>query len=182
MTSESTGTSFDTFQNRSTTSRTLSANTSRRRRRTLYQGGEPASVSPSPVDRVHEEVGGNEHKEHEVVDWYTEGPGRRVGYEDFTAIDWIYEYAKERQRLRFLNSNAVGLLGYLQQFIDASQIWLVLVFTGLMTGVTAALIDIASDWLGDLKTGVCISGKGGGRFYLNHGFCCWGLDGMKITE
>ena len=110
------------------------------------------------------------------MDWYTEGPGRRVGYEDLTAIDWIYEYAKERQRLRVLYSSATGLLGYLQQILDASQLWWVLIFTGLSTGVIAALIDIASDWLGDLKTGLCIAGEGGGRFHLNHGFCCWGLD------
>lgn len=120
-----------------------------------------------------------ESKEHGVIDWYAEGPGRRVGYDDFTAIDWIYEYAKERQRLRMLYSSASGVLGCLRQFIDASQIWLVLVGTGLMTGAIAALIDIASDWLGDLKTGVCVAGEGGGRFYLNHGFCCWGLDGTE---
>ena len=127
---------------------------------------------------VHVSDGVNfQSKDHDLVDWQTEGPGRRAGYEDFTAIDWIYEYAKERQRLRVLQATATGILGYARQFVDAGQIWLVLVGTGLLTGVTAALIDIASDWLGDLKTGICIPGEGGGRFYLNHGFCCWGLDG-----
>lgn len=121
-----------------------------------------------------------ESKEQGLVGWYAEGPGRRVGYDDFTAIDWIYEYAKERQRLRVLQSTATGIIGYVKQFIDASQIWWVLVCTGLVTGLVAALIDIASDWLGDLKTGICLPGEGGGRFYLNHGFCCWGLDGKKI--
>lgn len=112
------------------------------------------------------------------LDWYVEGPGRRVGYEDMTAIDWIFEYTKERQRLRVLYSKATGLLGYVQQFLDASQIWVVLILTGLAAGVLAAAIDVASDWLGDLKTGYCSAGEDGGRFYLNKYFCCYGYDGM----
>ncbi|KAL8708475.1 MAG: hypothetical protein Q9220_006632 [cf. Caloplaca sp. 1 TL-2023] len=116
----------------------------------------------------------NDNKEGGPLDWYLEGPGRRVGYDDLTAIDWIFEYTKERQRLRFLYSQAAGLFGYAQQLLDASQIWIVLVITGLAAGVLAAGIDIASDWLGDLKTGYCKPGAGGGHFYLNKGFCCWG--------
>lgn len=111
------------------------------------------------------------------VDWYTEGPGRRVGYEDLTAIDWIFEYAKERQRVRVLYSSTTGALGQLLRLLDASQIWLVLVCTGIVTGAVAAMIDVVSDWLGDLKQGVCRAGQGGGKFYLNKTFCCWGLDG-----
>ena len=110
------------------------------------------------------------------LDWYVEGPGRRVGYEDLTAIDWIFEYTKERQRLRMLYSSATGLLGYAQQFLDASQIWVVLILTGLAAGVFAAGIDVASDWLGDLKTGYCSAGEDGGHFYLNKYFCCFGYD------
>ncbi len=118
----------------------------------------------------------NDTKNGGSLDWYTEGPGRRVGYDDLTAIDWIFEYTKERQRLRFLYSSATGLFGYAQQILDASQIWMVLIATGIASGVLAAGIDVASDWLGDLKTGYCQSGEGGGRFYLNRGFCCWGHD------
>lgn len=108
------------------------------------------------------------------LDWYVEGPGRRVGYDDLTAIDWIFEYAKERQRLRYLYSGASGILGYIKQIADASQIWLILVAAGVLSGGVAAFIDVASDWLGDLKTGFCSNGDGDGRFYLNKGFCCWG--------
>ena len=97
-----------------------------------------------------------------------------MGYDDLTAIDWIFEYAKERQRLTYLYSRATGLFGHVQQILDASQIWLVLIATGLSSGVLAAGIDIASDWLADLKTGYCKNGEGGGRFYLSRGFCCWG--------
>ncbi|KAL8778195.1 MAG: hypothetical protein Q9203_004221 [Teloschistes exilis] len=116
----------------------------------------------------------SDNKDGGPLDWYLEGPGRRVGYDDLTAIDWIFEYTKERQRLRFLYSQATSVFGYAQQLLDASQIWIVLVLTGLAAGVLAAGIDIASDWLGDLKTGYCRTGAGGGHFYLNKGFCCWG--------
>jgi len=110
------------------------------------------------------------------LDWYAEGPGRRVGYEDLTAIDWIFEYTKERQRLRVLYSSASGVLGYFQQLLDASQVWVILVLTGLAVGIIAAGIDVTTDWLGDLKAGYCSSGPDGGAFYLNKGFCCLGYD------
>ncbi|KAG9237001.1 chloride channel-like protein 3 [Amylocarpus encephaloides] len=112
------------------------------------------------------------------LDWYAEGPGRRVGYDDMTGIDWIFEYTKERQRLRILYSSATGLIGGIQQALDASQIWIVLILTGLAAGIFAAAIDVASDWLGDVKTGYCAVGDDGGRFYLNKYFCCYGYDGF----
>ncbi|PBP26940.1 chloride channel protein [Diplocarpon rosae] len=110
------------------------------------------------------------------LDWYAEGPGRRVGYEDMTAIDWIFEYTKERQRLRILYSHATGLVGYAKQFLDASQIWVILIMTGLAVGSFAAAIDVITDWLADLKTGYCSAGGDGGHFYLNQSFCCYGYD------
>ncbi|KAI1104214.1 chloride channel [Jackrogersella minutella] len=118
----------------------------------------------------------NAPKEGTPLDWYVEGPGRRVGYEDLTAIDWIFEYTKERQRLRVLYSSATGIIGYIQQLLDSSQIWIILVLTGIAVGALAAGIDVASDWLGDIKTGYCASGPEGGAFYLNKQFCCWGYD------
>ena len=125
------------------------------------------------------DTGGQLHDTKDVngLDWYVEGPGRRVGYDDLTAIDWIFEYAKERQRLRFLYSSSTGILGYIRQLADASQIWLILIAAGIASGTVAAFIDIASDWLGDLKTGYCSNVDGDGRFYLNKNFCCWGLSG-----
>lgn len=120
-------------------------------------------------------------KEGGSADWYVEGPGRRVGYDDLTAIDWIFEYNKERQRQRILHSTTPGLVGYLRQLLDASHVWLVLVMTGIAVGVLAAFISIASDWLGDIKSGYCKRGDGGGQFYLNKGFCCWGHEGKNTS-
>ncbi|KAI0480636.1 chloride channel [Xylariaceae sp. FL0804] len=121
-------------------------------------------------------AGADGPKEGLPFDWNVEGPGRRVGYEDLTAIDWIFEYTKERQRLRVLYSSATGVVGYVRQLADSSQLWVVLVLTGMAVGALAAGIDVASDWLGDLKTGYCSSGPDGGAFYLNKHFCCLGYD------
>lgn len=118
---------------------------------------------------------GSTPKDGAPLDWHVEGPGQRVGYENLTAIDWIFEYTKERARLRVLHSSAVGLVGYAQRLLDASQEWIVLVLTGLLVGALAAAIDIVSDWLGDLKAGYC-STTDGGAFYLNKNFCCLGYD------
>jgi chloride channel 3/4/5 len=111
------------------------------------------------------------------TDWYVEGPGRRVGYEDLTAIDWIFEYTKERQRQRVLQSSTSGVLGYVQQLLDASQVWIILILTGIAVGALAAGIDVATDWLADLKGGYCsAAGDSGGAFYLSKTFCCMGHD------
>ncbi|KIN07283.1 hypothetical protein OIDMADRAFT_185745 [Oidiodendron maius Zn] len=121
-------------------------------------------------------------KDGSALDWYVEGPGRRVGYEDSTAIDWIFEYTKERQRLRVLYSSSTGVLGYVRQFLDASQIWILLILTGLASGLFAAAIDVVSVWLGDIKTGYCSNGPDGGQFYLNRHFCCFGYDELSQCQ
>lgn len=113
------------------------------------------------------------------ADWNLETHGRRVGYENLTAIDWIFEYTKERQRLRRLFAGSSGLSGTARQLLDAGHVWFVLVATGLMVGLLAAFINIASDWLGDIKTGFCKDTSIGTQFYLSKQFCCWGHDDLS---
>ncbi|KAJ4224731.1 chloride channel [Fusarium solani] len=141
------------------------------------RGPSPAVFSGSETPPRAEPVTLNAaSKDGAPLDWYIEGPGRRVGYEDLTAIDWIFEYTKERQRLRVLYSSATGVLGYARRLIDASQVWIVLLLTGMAVGAVAACINVTTDWLGDLKEGYCSSGPEGGHFYLNKAFCCYGYD------
>ncbi|RKF64235.1 H exchange transporter 3 [Erysiphe neolycopersici] len=111
-----------------------------------------------------------------------ERSSQRVGYEDMTAIDWIFEYSKERQRLQNIRINSYGLDRYIKMFWDSSQVWIVLILTGLAAGTLAAAIDITSDWLGDIKTGYCTSGPDGSQFYLNKHFCCFGFDEFSQCE
>ncbi|KAF5568982.1 chloride channel 3 [Fusarium phyllophilum] len=157
-------------------SRLLSAVTGSRPH-TSSRGPSPAVYSSSNTPPRPETIVFNEASKDGVPhDWYVEGPGRRVGYEDLTAIDWIFEYTKERQRLRMLYSSASGVIGYVRRLIDASQVWIVLLLTGMLVGTVAAVINVTTDWLGDLKEGYCASGPEGGHFYLNKAFCCYGYD------
>lgn len=123
-----------------------------------------------------------EEKDGAYVDWNVETQGRRVGYENLSAIDWIFEYTKERQRIRRLLANSKGLSGTAKQLLDASHVWVVLVATGLLVGLLAAFITIASDWLGDLKTGYCKDSQAGSQFYLSKQFCCWGHDELSQCQ
>lgn len=119
--------------------------------------------------------------------WTSEGPGHRVGYAEKSSIDWVFEYTKERHRLRNLVSRGAAAAaststttwaGYLRRLADSSQIWVVLIATGIAAGTVAAFIDVVGGWLADLKTGVCTDVDSGGRFYLSLGFCCWGHDSL----
>lgn len=61
--------------------------------------------------------------------------------------------------------------------LDASQIWVVLIATGIAAGLVAAAIDIVANWLGGLKEGYCTT-----SFYLSKEFCCWGLDAADTCK
>ena len=81
-----------------------------------------------------------------------------------------------------------GVLNRVKLALDSSQAWVILTCTGTLllrdsadrgvsVGILAAAIDIVSDWLGDLKEGFCKP-----TFYLNRGFCCWGISGTSPSE
>ncbi|RUP51522.1 hypothetical protein BC936DRAFT_147703 [Jimgerdemannia flammicorona] len=106
----------------------------------------------------------------DASDWNVEGTGRRVAYDDFTTIDWIHDFAKERSRQRLLKEKN-GFYGQLAIMYDATQGPFIVLMTGIASGILAASIDITSEWLRDLKEGHCDT-----AFYLNKQFCCWGLD------
>ncbi|KAG0637845.1 chloride channel [Tuber brumale] len=126
--------------------------------------------SGTNLDQLHRSEQGQKDPAQSTLDpWSSEGPGRRV-YDDLTAIDWIFEYTKERIRTRALFRRG-GILGHVAQLWDSSQVWIVLIGTGLAAGLLAAGIDIVTNWLGDLKHGYCDS-----HFYLSREFCCLGLE------
>ncbi|CAG8600346.1 6369_t:CDS:10 [Funneliformis caledonium] len=112
----------------------------------------------------------------DVEDWIMEGTGRRVAYDDFTTIDWIHDFAKERARQRRLHQQK-GLRGKLNILFDAMEGWIVVLAVGVASGILAAIIDITSDWLSDLKEGYCET-----AFYLNRRFCCLGYDAAYLVK
>lgn len=44
-------------------------------------------------------------------------------------------------------------------------------------GALAGVIDIAADWMNDLKEGVCLS-----AMWFNHEQCCWGSNETTFAE
>lgn len=54
---------------------------------------------------------------------------------------------------------------------DAVQGWIVVTIIGAAIGMNAALLNIVTEWLSDIKLGHCTT-----AFYLNEKFCCWGED------
>lgn len=102
-------------------------------------------------------------------------------YEDFTTIDWVQDAAKEQLRRRarrkanagvFRRQGRWSLRHRIWQMYDAGQAWIVVTLVGAAIGLNAAFLNIATEWLSDIKRGHCTT-----AFYLNEKFCCWGADG-----
>ena len=103
-------------------------------------------------------------------------------YEDFTTIDWVQDAAREQLRRRARKkthagpSRRKGRWGIRQkiwEMYDAGQAWIVVTLVGAAIGLNAAFLNIATEWLSDIKRGHCTT-----AFYLNEKFCCWGANGM----
>ncbi|KAI0629368.1 chloride channel [Trametes polyzona] len=103
-------------------------------------------------------------------------PEKQTAYEEGSTIDWLREEAAERERKRVLGSQR-GLRGLLALVQDSVGMWLVIVFTGMGTGIVGAWLDVLVRWLGDLKEGRCTYG-----FFYNEVACCSGLDPGELCE
>lgn len=88
---------------------------------------------------------------------------RRLRYEDFATIDWMHDFARERFRVATLRESG----SWLANLFDASQAWVLVSAVGCVTGVIAAFIVVAEEWLFDLRSGYCAQ-----QWYLNRRFCC----------
>ncbi|KAF9580217.1 hypothetical protein BGW38_003230 [Lunasporangiospora selenospora] len=107
---------------------------------------------------------------------FKENNGLRVWYHNYTTIDWIHDFVKERVRLRHLRSLR-GIRGMLKNRADGLKGWVIVLLTGVITACLAAFIDVSSWWLGDLRMGYCTT-----SFWWSQYFCCWGLsNGEECT-
>ncbi|KAK3821408.1 MAG: clc channel [Benniella sp.] len=105
-----------------------------------------------------------------------ENNGIRVWYHNYTTIDWIHDFVKERVRLRHLRSIG-GVRGLIKNRADSMKGWILVLLTGVITACLAAFIDVSSWWLGDLRMGYCTT-----NFWWSQYFCCWGSTGRKISQ
>jgi len=90
----------------------------------------------------------------------------RIRYEDYTTIDWIHDYVRDKARLRKI-VNRLGLKGQIFKFWDKSVGWMLVVIIGIICGIVAAGIEVSSKWLFDRKLGYCKR-----SFGLNRELCC----------
>ena len=102
-------------------------------------------------------------------------------YEDFTTIDWVQDAAREQLRKRarrqekasfFTREGGIGWRRKVWEAYDAAQGWIIVTLIGVAIGVNAAFLNIATEWLSDVKLGRCKT-----AWYLNEQFCCWGSEG-----
>ncbi|NXK60655.1 CLCN3 protein, partial [Sylvietta virens] len=122
--------------------------------------------------------GGNINSSTHLLDLLDE-PIPGVGtYDDFHTIDWVREKCKDRERHRRINSKKKESAWEMTKSLyDAWSGWLVVTLTGLASGALAGLIDIAADWMTDLKEGICLS-----ALWFNHEQCCWGSNETTFEE
>ncbi|TRY93550.1 hypothetical protein DNTS_022871 [Danionella cerebrum] len=99
-------------------------------------------------------------------------------YDDFHTIDWVREKCKDRERHRKINSKKKeSAWEFTKSLYDAWSGWLVVTLTGLASGALAGGIDIAADWMTDLKEGICLS-----ALWFNHEQCCWGSNETTFAQ
>ncbi|XP_050541085.1 H(+)/Cl(-) exchange transporter 5 isoform X1 [Daktulosphaira vitifoliae] len=90
-------------------------------------------------------------------------------YEDFHTIDWQRDVARDRLRHRhILKHKDNSFIDVIKAAHDAWSGWLCVLLVGLVTGTVAAIIDIGTSWMSDLKFGICPQ-----AFWLNMEQCCW---------
>lgn len=137
--------------------------TSRSGRDSTVPESPPTHARSSPDDIIHDEI--DEIKR----------------YEDFTTIDWLQDATREQLRRRvrrqekasfFEHQGGIGWRRKLWEAYDAAQGWIIVTFIGAAIGLNAAFLNIATEWLSDIKLGYCKT-----AFYLNEQFCCWGSEG-----
>jgi chloride channel 3/4/5 len=89
-------------------------------------------------------------------------------YDDFQTIDWLKDLMRDRFRHRLLRAKThQSLLNKLLMYHDAWSGWLCVLLVGLSAGVIAAVIDIGTNWISHLKSGICLN-----AFWLNREQCC----------
>ncbi|GAO18051.1 hypothetical protein UVI_02042970 [Ustilaginoidea virens] len=97
--------------------------------------------------------------------------------------DWVQDASREQARRKSRQKRAAGLYERGQQgwryrvwaSYDAAQGWIVVTIIGAAIGLNAALLNIITEWLSDVKLGYCTT-----AFYLNENFCCWGEDNGEL--
>ena len=90
-------------------------------------------------------------------------------YDDFHTIDWVQERNKNKTRHRLIHHKS-GWRARVDKWFDAASGWLIVLLVGVLIGIAAGVIDVSTQWMTDLKNGVCLVKEG--PFY-DRRTCCW---------
>nr|XP_028583543.1 H(+)/Cl(-) exchange transporter 4-like [Podarcis muralis] len=121
---------------------------------------------------------GNMNGSGNLMDFLDE-PFPDVGtYEDFHTIDWLREKSRDTDRHRKItNKSKESIWEFIKSLLDAWSGWVVMLLIGLLAGTLAGVIDLAVDWMTDLKEGVCLS-----AFWYSHEQCCWTFNETSFED
>ncbi|KAH9004455.1 Cl-channel protein [Lactarius hatsudake] len=100
----------------------------------------------------------------------------RPHYRDGDTIDWWHEDASERERWKGMVSQH-GLRGLVSPLIDVTQLWFVMILTGICVGLAGGWLDILVMWLSGLREGRCTRG-----FLWNQVECCVGVEAGDVCH
>lgn len=146
----------------------------------LRLGRSRSSSQNTRAAQIHEETGGiGDERTASTHYRFREEIEEIKRYEDFTTIDWVQDAAREQLRRNFRRNETrtQRLKGWERlrqqswELYDAGQAWIVVTLVGIAIGLNAAILNIVTEWLSDIKMGYCET-----AFYLNQSFCCWGVD------
>ena len=69
----------------------------------------------------------------------------RMHYKEGSTIDWQREEAAERERKRVIHGQR-GVRGAFAPVWDSTRVWLVIISTGIGTGIVGAWLDVLVRW------------------------------------
>ncbi|KAI0226835.1 H(+)/Cl(-) exchange transporter 3 [Lamellibrachia satsuma] len=117
----------------------------------------------------YQNVADKSHGSTNLMDTLEYVPPEVGQYDDFHTIDWLRDIARDRLRHRhILRKRHEGCFQKVKGAHDAWSGWLCVLLIGCATGTCAAVIDIGTTWMFDLKEGICIE-----QFWFNREQCCW---------
>jgi hypothetical protein len=102
----------------------------------------------------------------------------RTHYDDFHTIDWLKDLARDRFRHRIIEKRRKESLW--QEIVtlhDSWSGWICVLLVGLSSGLAAAIVDIGTNWMTNIKDGICVN-----AFWLNKPQCCWASKNISYNN
>ncbi|KAG1693191.1 H(+)/Cl(-) exchange transporter 3 [Nymphon striatum] len=103
------------------------------------------------------------------IDTLDELPPGFGQYDDFHTIDWQRDLARDRMRHRYIiKKKRESICNLIRGAHDAWSGWVCVLLVGIAAGSVAGVVDIGTQWVMDLKEGICPQ-----AFWFNKLHCCW---------